>query len=215
MANIFATAKKVPAKSTAAKKAKERDEYRIEGLAQLATIDSLIKSLTAVKATYEASVKDETLEIFKAQVARTAKKPESFRGIDGGASASMEFRKRSSVSGLNEEEMRILSAFNVPVGQNVQVEECFRINPKYTNDMDLLSKVSAAIQKVKGVPEDLIEMQPKTYKNVVTDDTITVACRDAHVFENVAEVIGTLAIKPKLDESDLGTIIDTVRDLVA
>lgn len=214
MTNLFAAAKKVPAKTTV-KKGKDKDEYRIDGLAQLASIDSLIKSLLAVKESFEAEVKNEALEIFKAQVARTHKKPESFRGVDEGASASMEFRKRSAASGLNEEELRILSAFNVPVGQNVQVEECFRINPKYTNDMDLLEKVSKAIVKVKGVPEDLIEMQPKVYKNVVTEDTLTVACRDAHVFENVAEVVGTLAVKPKLDETDIGTIIETVRELVA
>lgn len=211
--NVFATAKKVPVKQ-AATKPKEREEFQISGLAELASIDSLIKSLTAVKATYEATVKADAMQIFKAQVARTHAAPENFRGIDEGATASIEFRKRSAASGLTEEEMNFLNAFNLPIGQNVQVEECFRINPKYTNDMSLLKKVSDAIQKVKGVPEDLIEMQPKVFKNIVSEETLDVACRDVHVFENVAEVIGLLAVKPKLDETDIETIIETVRDLV-
>lgn len=214
MANLFTAAKKVEAKTTAKKKP-VKDEYKVEGLAELAALDSLIKSLTAVKATYEANVKSEALEIFKRQVARTTRKPESVRGVDEGASASLEFRKRSSVSALDEEEMRILSGFGVPVGQNVIVEECFRINPNYTNDMALLDKVSAALMKVKDLPADLIEQQPKVYKNIVTDDTITVACRDPKVFDKVAEVIGVLAVKPKLDETDVSNIIDTVKNMVA
>lgn len=211
MANLFANAKVVakPAKASKPKKA----EVEIAGLADLAAVDALIKSLMAIKETLEIDVKQQTLEQFKNQVAANGK-TENFRGIEADASASCEFRKRSSVSGLQAGEIELLERFNVPYGENVSVESCFRINPKYTGDSELLEKISVAISGIDSVPEDFIEFQQGVSKKVVTEETVNVACRDPQVFDAVATVIGTLALKPKMEENDPAKMLERVKGLV-
>jgi hypothetical protein len=213
MANMFTKAK-VAAKPAKPSKVKDKPEVVVNGLADLAAVDALMKSLAAIKETLEADVKAQTLAHFKTQVAQT-KKIENFRGVDDGASASCEFRKRSSASALNEAELDLLNRFKVPTGEKVIVEECFRVNPKYTGDSVLLEKISKAISKVKDVPEDFIELQEGVTKTVVTEETIATACKDSAVFDAVATVIGTLALKPKLDETDTAEIIETVKALIS
>lgn len=212
MTNLFANAK-VANKPVKTAKAKEKTNVEISGLANLAAVDSLIKSLTAVKETLEAEVKSQALAQFKAQVAE-GKKLENFRGVEDDASASCEFRKRSVASALNEADIDLLKKFDIPFGQNVIVESCYRINPRYTGDSALLEKISKAIGKVKDVPEDFIELQEGVSKPVVTEDTITVATRNSKAFDEVATVIGTLALKPKLEETDPLQIMDRVRELI-
>lgn len=212
MANLFTKAK-VAAKPAAPSKAKDKAEVSIPGLADLAAVDALMKSLAAIKETLEFDVKSQTLDQFKSQVANTGK-IENFRGVDDGASASCEFRKRSSASALNEAEIELLQRFKVPVGEKTIVEGCFRVNPKYSCDSKLLEKISNAISKVKGVPEDFIEMQEEVSKTIVTDESVAVACKDSKVFDAVATVIGTLALKPKLDETDTAEIIEKVKSLI-
>lgn len=213
MANLFTNAK-VANKPVKAAKSKDKAEVAIDGIANLAAVDALIKSLAAIKETLEADVKAQTLAEFKSQVATTGR-IENFRGVDDGASASCEFRKRSSASALNEADIDLLNRFKVPFGQNVMVESCYRINPKYTGDSNLLQKISNAISKVKDVPEDFIELQEGVSKAVVTEDTVAVACKNPEAFDAVATVIGTLALKPKLDETDTVAIIEKVKALIS
>jgi hypothetical protein len=212
MTNLFANAR-VASKPAKTAKSKEKAEIEVSGLADLAAVDALIKSLAAVKETLEAQVKAQALAEFKTQV-NQGRKLENFRGVDDGASASCEFRKRSTASALNEADIDMLRRFDIPFGLNVSVESCYRINPKYTGDSKLLGKISSAISKVKDVPEDFIELQEGVSKPVVTEDTITVASRNPEAFDAVATVIGTLAVKPKLDETDTVAIMDRVRELI-
>lgn len=212
MTNLFANAK-VASKPAKTAKSKEKAEIEVSGLANLAAVDALIKSLAAVKETLEAEVKAQALAEFKTQV-NQGRKLENFRGVDEGASASCEFRKRSTASALNEADIDMLRRFDIPFGLNVSVESCYRINPKYTGDSKLLEKISNAISKVKDVPEDFIELQEGVSKPVVTEDTITVASRNPEAFDAIATVIGTLAVKPKLDETDTVAIMDRVRELI-
>lgn len=213
MANMFTNAK-VANKPAKAAKSKDKAEVAIAGLADLAAVDALIKSLTAIKETLETDVKARALDEFKNQVADRGR-VENFRGTDADATASCEFRKRSTASALNEADIDMLRRYAIPFGQNVTVESCYRINPKYTGDSKLLEKISNAISKVKDVPEDFIELQEGVSKAVVTEDTITVACRNPEAFNAVATVIGTLALKPKLEETDTVEIMDRVRSLIS
>lgn len=212
MTNLFANAK-VASKPAKTAKSKEKAEIEVSGLADLAAVDALIKSLAAVKETLEAQVKAQALAEFKTQV-NQGRKLENFRGIDDGASASCEFRKRSTASALNEADIDMLRRFDIPFGLNVSVESCYRINPRYTGDSALLERISKAISRVRDVPEDFIELQEGVSKPVVTEDTITVASRNPEAFDAVATVIGTLAVKPKLDETDTVAIMDRVRELI-
>lgn len=213
MANLFANAK-VATKPVKTAKAKDKREVQIEGLANLAAVDALIKTLSAVKETLEAEVKAQAIEDFKEQVA-TYNKYENFRGVDDGASASCELRKRSTASALNEADIDLLNKFKVPFGKDIKVESCYRINPRYTGDSKLLENISKAISKVKDVPEDFIELQEGVEKNVVTEDTVNVACKNPAAFNALIGVIGTLAIKPKLDESNTVEILETVKALIS
>lgn len=213
MANLFTNAKTAAPVKTAAK-SKAKAEIEINGLANLAAVDALMKSLAAIKETLEAEVKSQTLAEFKSQVAMNGR-IENFRGIDDGASASCEFRKRSTASALNANDIDLLNQFNIPFSLNTTVESCYRINPKYTGDSVLLEKISKAISKVKDVPEDFIELQEGVSKPVVTDDTITMACRNPAAFDAVATVIGTLALKPKLDETDTAKVMEKVKALIS
>lgn len=213
MANLFKNAKVASKPAKAAKKT-DKAEVEIDGIASLAAVDALLKSLTAIKETLDAEVKAQMLVEFKRQVAET-KTYESFRGTDDGASASCEFRKRSTASALTASEIDELNKFNVPFGQNVLVESCYRINPKYTGDSKLLEQISNAIGKVKGVPEDFIELQEGASKAVVTEDTIRVACNTPGAFDKLASVIGVMAVKPKLDETDPAKLLEIVGELIA
>lgn len=213
MTNLFANAK-VASKPVKAAKAKEKREVEIEGLANLAAVDALIKTLSAVKETLEAEVKEQALEEFKRQVA-ASKDYENFRGIDNGASASCELRKRSTASALTEADIDLLNKYAIPFGKDIKVESCYRINPKYTGDSKLLENISKAISKVKDVPEDFIELQEGVEKNVVTADTVSAACKNPKAFNELITVIGTLAIKPKLDETNTVEILDTVKALIS
>lgn len=212
MANLFATAKKAPAAAKPAK-ASEKKNVTIAGLTDLASVDALIKALESVKVTLEADVKAQVLVEFKRQVTET-KDYENFRGVDTGASASCEFKKRSIASALTADDIDMLNKYNIPFGKNVSVESCFRINPKYTEDSKLLEQISNAISKVKGVPEDFIEFQNSVEKNVVTADTISVACKNPKAFDEVARVIGVLSLKPKVEETKMAKLLDNVKELL-
>lgn len=213
MSNLFTNAK-VASKPAKSAKSKDKPEVEISGIADLAAVDALMKSLAAIKETLEADVKSQTLAHFKSQVHSNGK-IENFKGVDDGASASCEFRKRSTASALTEVDIDLLNRWNIPYGENVVVENCFRINPRYTCDSALLEKISKAISKVKDVPEDFIELQQGVSKNVVTEDTIASACKNPKAFDAVATVIGTLALKPKLDDTDTAAIIEKVKVIIS
>jgi len=211
MANLFAKVKAAPTKTVAAKK-KTKDEVAIAGLEQVAQLDALIKSLTAAKTTLEAQVKDTTFNHFFAEAQAFAKRPDNFRGVDGIASASLEMRKRSSASALTADEVKLLEANGLTVEKTVAVPELFAINPAYANDIKLQQKISKLLEG--KVPDDIFIVQEEKFKYVVTDATMDVAFATKAPREVIA-AITTMAIKPKLETTDISAIIDSVKGLLA
>lgn len=208
MANLFKKA--APVTTAKGTKKSTKAEHQINGLQQLAELDALIKSANALKASLEAEVKEQALDI--AIETSNGKKPDSFRGIDGIASASLEFRKRSSVSALSEAEVELLGRYDIQAERVEVIQNLFAINPKYASDDALLEKVSAALEGI--VPEDFITVQEGKEKFIVNDAAVDKAFAVKAPVEVIKTVI-TQAIKPKLEVTDLGKIVDDLRDVLA
>ena len=198
---------------TAKKTAKsDKEEIHIEGLKQLAEVDALIKALTAVKVTLDASVKAEAFDHFFDTAQATAKRPDNFRGIDDYASASIELRKRSTASALSAEELEMFAKHKLAVEKVVSVQRLYGINPAYAANTTLLNKVSKAIAKI--VPDDFIVVQEEQFKHVVNDATIDTAFKNKAPRE-IIEAITVMAIKPKLETTNIAAILDNVVMLLA
>jgi hypothetical protein len=211
MASLFANAKAIPAKKSAAKKS-DKDEVQLTDLKQLAELDALIKALSAAKTTLDAQVKAEAFDHFFDEAQATAKRPDNFRGIDGIASASIEMRKRSTASALSDDEVKMFEAHGLTVEKAVSVQQLFGVNPIYATDTKLLNKVSKALENI--VSADFFVVQEEKFKFVVTDETMEKAFSTKAPRE-IIEAISTMAIKPKLETTDIAQILKNVKDLIA
>jgi len=210
MANLFAAAGKVAAPKSPAKKA-DKAEVQLPGLQQLAEIDALMKALAGAKTSLEQEIKATAFQHFFDEAQETAKRPDNFKGLDGIASASIEMRKRSTASALSEDEQKMFEANNLKFEKIVSVQQLFGINPAYASDDKLLQKVSAAIEKI--VPADFIVVQEEKFKYVVGDETIEAAFKNKAPRE-IIEAVTVMAIKPKLESTDIATIIEDVKSLL-
>jgi predicted regulator of amino acid metabolism with ACT domain len=207
--SIFANAKSLAPEKPKTKKS-NKAEIQLEGLEQFALLDSLIKSLEAVRDTYCDMVKCDAREIF---AKADGKRPENFRGIDGDAEASIELRKRSSRSTLSEEEVATLTEHKVPFDVVDDVTETFVINPEYANDSALLGKIDKALGGVKGLPENFILRQAGVSRRVVSDATID------HVFAHglaseLMDTVTTLAVKAKLNVPNMQKALKLAHDVI-
>ncbi len=210
MANLFGNAQPVVAKKVAGKKA-TKDEVQLVGLEQLTQIDALIKALSAAKLTLEADVKSAAFDHFFNEAQATAKRPDNFRGVEGDATASIEMRKRSTASALSDDEVALFESYDLVVEKSISVQKLFGINPAYAADDKLLSKVSEAISKF--VPADFIVVQEEKSKNIVDEATIEKAF-SIKAPREIIEAVTVMAIKPKLNNTDIGQIIDSVKTLL-
>lgn len=198
---------KVVAPAKAPKKGK--DQIAMPGIQQVAELDALIKSLTAIHATASANIKTAAMDKFIERA--NGKRPESFRGIDGSASASVECRKRGTNSPLNDEQVALLLANGLVAEKSISVNKMFGINPIYAEDTKLLEQVETALSDI--VPEDFIVVQEEKFKHVVTDAVMDKAFKD-NAPRAVLEIVSTLALKPKLDTIDIDAIMKNVRSMI-
>ena len=206
---MFKNAKAVeaPAKP-AAKKAKT--EIQLADLLQVAEIDALMKALASAKVALDSTVKAEAFTEFMTMAA-DGSRPESFRGVDGIASASVELRKRSTMSALSDDEVALLTKYGLKVEKMIATQKLFGINPKHAENEALLEKVEAALKDI--VPEDFIVVQEEKSKFVVADSVIEAAFKSKAPRE-VIEAVTVLALKPKLEVTDIAAIIENVKDLI-
>jgi len=210
MANLFAKATAVKAPAKAAKKTK--DEVQLTGLLQLTQIDALMKALASAKTTLEADVKAAAFNHFFDEAQATAKRPDNFRGIEGAASASIEMRKRSTASALSDEEVALFEQHGLKVEKAISVQKLFGINPVYASDDKMLEAVSEAISKI--VPADFIVVQEEKSKNVVGEETMEKAFAIKAPRE-IIEAISVMAIKPKLETTEIAEIIKSVSKIIS
>jgi len=200
-------------------KAKATKEFiNIPGLLVSAGLDVVIKSLTALKKSKDAEIKETMMGLFAAKGVETGKRPESFRGQDGAAEASCELRIRSSASALTEDEITLLASKNIPTETVVDTVETFVINPEYLADAKIMGAIEKALKGVKGIPEDLFLKQEGKSKTVVGEGAFDAlfSAKGITVEEalDLLPLISVPAIKPTLKDDDLGTAFDIARKML-
>lgn len=192
-------------------KGKQKTERAIAGVKRLAMVDALAKALDAVKESFRGMVLAEAVHYFRVEIDEHGRKPESFRAIEDGAAATIEFRKRGSNFGLNEAQVATLRAAGFEPGREVIVPALFGINPKYAGNAELLDKVAERCADI--VPKDFIVTQAEQVKYIVTDELLAdvLAKRAA---PEVVTVCTSLAIKPALKAVSMEQILEFVRELL-
>lgn len=212
---MFANATILAPVKTAKGKA-EKKQIPIDGLLAYAQIGAAIKALEALQASYEPQVKGTAFAEMLMLAGNS--KPESFTGVEGIATGSMEFRKRGTNSPLKEEEQALLQTHGINPHKEVLCQALFAINPKYAADGALLGKVEKALAKI--VPEDFIVQQAEKSKMVVTEANVdeVFAARpklNRDEFEELVKVVITQAVKPKLAETNFDDIMAAIAGLIA
>ena len=211
MANLFAKAGTIAAPKAAKAKA-VKTEVQMAGLQQYAELKALQGAIAAVIGTLENELKGTAFDMFIETAEETHKAPESFNGVEGIASVSVQMRKRGTNSPLNADELAVLEAAGLTAFEETSVQELYAINPVYAADNKLLAKVSKALEKI--VPEDFIMRQEKKAKMVVSADTMEAAFKMATIDPDVIKVVTTMALKPKLETVDIDSILADVKDLL-
>jgi hypothetical protein len=198
--NLFASAKSI---APAAKKGKKdtKQEIGINGLKQLAEMKAVIDNLTTVYGTLEGEVKAQAFALFV-----NMPKIENFRGIEDGASASVELRKRSTRSPLTPEEVALLAEYGITSEKNVITTEMFGVNPKYSSNIDLLGKVSSALNDI--VPSDFFVKQNEVSTQIISEKTHEAALATKNA--DVIRIATVIALKPTVGEVTKSTIEDVL-----
>ncbi len=199
--NLFVTAS--PASKLKAAIAKD-NATTVEGLEMYASIKVVEDALSAVKEVYEGQVKVHMHETFVKLGTTLHKRPENLKGEEGDANASLQLRKRSTASKLNEQDAEVLRQSNIPIED---VPASFTINPKYVEDTALMARINAAIVKhVKDVPDDLFVVE--TGRAIVTDESIDAVFRmnDPDTIAALLPLVTTLSIRAKLKDNMVATM---------
>lgn len=211
--SIFANAKAPEDKKQNAKKS-NKEEIAIKGLEDLAAIDIAIGSLETIRETLEGSVKDVMAAHFVKTGEILGRKPENFRGVEGNAEASCELKRRSSRSVLSDDEVELFKKNNIPYETITDVEACFLINPKYTENAELLEKISNAIMSIEGIPDDLILRQTEKSRHVASDESIN-AIFKSKTAKSLLKLATTMALKVTSKKADVVEALDHVKKIIA
>jgi len=199
---MFAKAKETEVVKPKSKgKAKLRKD--IAELHTYAAIQYAKKTLETVEATLKLDINEEAMAIFLSK--GTA---ESFQGVDGDTTASIQLRKRSGRSVLSEQERLVLDDLGIATEKSN--DSRFYINTKYSEDTDLLAKVSAALDGI--VPDDFLGHTGDKY--VTTSDSIRQAFEktDESNREQVLGIVGTQAARTSFGGShqEMVKILDAI-----
>lgn len=207
---MFDSTKKVAAPKSKAKATKT--EVLTPGLQDYAAIVAAEKALGALKATTGEMVKS---QMFVEMGVAKGGRPDSYTGIEGAATASLELRARASTSALSAEEVELLNEKGIPTQEIVATVETFIINPAYAEDASLLAKIEKALKSVKGIPEDLFLKQDGTSKTVLAEGALDAVFKhDADTIADLLPVTSVMAIKPKLATDDLGEALKLISAII-
>ena len=94
--------------------------------------------------------------------------------------------------------------------------ETFIINPKYVEDTKLMARVGLTLGKIPGMPADFIQKQEARRTTVVSDDSLSeVFAKPTDKVAELLRIVGVIALKPTLANTDLSEVMGLIRDLVA
>lgn len=195
--NFFKNAQPVKAGKKKATDNKIRQE--VDGLATLASIDVVMKTLDTLKKEAEAVVKRQMREFFVLRGCATNRRPDNYIGFEDTASASLELRKRSTASSLDEFQVETLTEEGISVAH----ETTYSLNQEVLTP-EVMALVEKALNKVPGIPTNLFTVTSKT---VVTDESLNQIFTKGEVkAKMLLDLVGVLAIKPKVEEEIQDTV---------
>lgn len=187
----------------------------IKGLQRYAAIKAVQKALEAVAKEAEATAKSNMVGEFIKRGIASHHQPGNFEGREGSALAGCQLRKRTSASKLGAEEIEILTKCGISTEEVEAQKEAFTINTKYTNDQDLLAKISEKLNEIPDLPNDFIVMQPKVAYKITSDRSIEevfATCKDETTLKALLQIVATPAIK--LEKADMQEAIQVVSEIL-
>jgi hypothetical protein len=211
--SVFAKAKPVEVPVKESKKKDEKRQVAMDDVANFAAVSALVKNLKTVLSTLETKIKASAKSEFIRLGTADLRRPDSFAAVEKDARVTVILGKRSTASALTPEEVVAFEKEKVPFGKEVTLPERYIVNPAYAGDQALLEKVSKAIESIKGIPEDFIQLQPEVKDFVVTDETVD------NVFERglAATFMGmvtTISLKPSTAQTDVKKALEQVKALL-
>lgn len=214
-------ASKAPVKPTKAKTAKVDPTITLSGLEAFASICAFEKALESIKKTLEGDLKAAGVAIMVTDGIAIARRPENLKAVEGLAEASVQLRCKASNIPLSAEDAERITAHDIPLKTIDKVTDTFIINPAYATDEKLLDKVSRALEKVPGLPEDFIQKQEDKVVIVDGDNTLNAlfALTDDNgkpnrdLIEGLLPLVTSTSIRPKLN-AELETAIENVASLL-
>jgi hypothetical protein len=198
---MFANAKVIEAPTS--KKKAEAKKIAIFGVQMAATLDFAVKALTALRAVADTTVKTQGTNEYLNMGLEAKARPDNYKGVEGKATVSMEFRNRASSSACSPEELELLKKHNIPTTEVVTVIGTYVINPEYVTNLELLGKIEALLREDPTIPDDLFMLQEEVKKTVVADTAIDVAFQtlDRADLVTVFPLIAVPATKYTFDET--------------
>lgn len=187
-------------------KAKAKTDYvETPGLELYASLCAVKKNVEAQISVVRTGIDEIAMERFIAEGIRTGSNPESYKGSEGQATASIQLRCRSSASGLSEEEQTILEENNIPLDRNVAREETFIIKPEYADlsneeNAERFAKIEKALEGL-GLPADFFMRQTAVEKVIATDESINAVfkLKDADKVAALLPLVTCQAMRPSLN----------------
>ncbi len=170
-------------------------EFHLNKLQEYAEIKALIKVLEAAANEIETDLKETGFQTIVQMITPT--RIESFRAIDGSASASVEMRKRSSNSALSEAECNLLILHGITPEKKQITPSFLAVNSSYVNDRRLMTSVQTALAQI--APKDFLMNIDGTHRFVVSEQMVDFAFKVKDV--ESLRVMTTMAIKPSLENS--------------
>lgn len=229
----FASAKKVGSAPKATGKAKAtRPQVEMANVEQLAQLHTIVKAAKGAIAALEGVMKTTVMdEVFLPAIEDSGTKPSSVDATEGVAMMNIQFRKRSTMSYLKDEEIRSMAESlginvgeqdtnetlvaametkGIPLHKNIKTERLFVIDPQYAMDEALMAKVEAALKKV-GL-DHVIGVQDEVATYVVSDETMDAVCKARK--PELITPCATLGFKPSLSVVDPKAIAKTIGELL-
>jgi len=203
------------------RKPKKNPDRPLHGIADLASVDRVIASLTNYKTSLGAEVRDRVEAIFLAEGLQRGERPGNFFGvefetIDGTPhrrAASCELRK--NIYPLTAEAAQDAKDAGLPLVERIDVHETYVINPKYAKDRVVMERMVMALNKTRGLPADLLNKQDGVSKTYCTDLTLPAIFKlPRKTAERLLPIYSTLALGKYeyQGDSDFGYAIES-RDL--
>lgn len=193
-------------KAGSKKKVDNKFRQNTKGLTTLASIDAVMKALDTLKKSTAAEVKKQMAETFVSRGVAAKKRPENYIGLEGAATASLELRKRSEASPLDEYQAEALRDQGIALDETTT----FSLNQEVLT-AEVMTLVEKALNKVPGIPHNLFTVTTKT--TVAEEALDQVFMKDAVTAKVLLDIVGVLAIKPKLDE-DFAETVERVHGLL-